>query len=292
MKLDEILSSPAKVLSQEQRQRYFETGYLQLPHFIGMNWIERLRTTTAEFVEQSRKLTESNDMILLEPGHKCDNPRPLRLNQAVNHHSVFWEFSAESILPDLASDLVGPDVKFRESTINFKWANGGSEVRWHQDIPFFPHTNLSLFVALIYLDDVGPEQGPLKVIPGSHTGEIFRHYDKDGRWIGRISDEDLNRLRLDKAVSLTGPAGTVSVLHCAAVHGSEINLSNGNRTVLILGYQSADSFGYTPFPRPTRYTDQIVRGKPAKYAHHDAIDMPLPPDWSKGFTSIFENQRR
>jgi ectoine hydroxylase-related dioxygenase (phytanoyl-CoA dioxygenase family) len=292
MKKEKILSFPARVLSEEQRQRYFETGYLQLPRFIGNDWIERLRSTTAGFVEQSRALTESNEVILLEPRHTADNPRPLRLNQAVNHHSVYWEFATQSALPDLAADLVGPDVKFRESTINFKWAEGGSEVRWHQDIPFFPHTNLNLFVALLWLDDVGADQGPLKVIPGSHNAQIFRHYDKEGNWIGRISDEDLTRVPIERAISLTGPAGTVSVLHCATVHGSEANFSSSNRTVLILGYQSADSFGYTPFPRPTRYTGHIIRGSAPKYAHLEARDMPLPPDWSKGFTSIFENQQR
>jgi hypothetical protein len=292
MLLNEILSHPAKVLSEEQRQQYFEDGYLHLPRFIGMDWVQRLRAVAAEFVECSRHVTESSDAIFVEPGHTPDNPRLLRLNQAVNHHPLFWEFATDSILPDLAVDLVGPDVKFRESTINYKWADGGSRVHWHQDIPFFPHTNLNLFVAITYLEDVGPDQAPLKVLRGSHRGEIFHHRDRSGQWLGRISDEDLTGLRLDEAVALTGPAGTVSVIHTATVHGSEPNNSKRNRPALILGYHAADSFCYTPFPRPTRYTDQLLRGNAPRFAHHEPMDMPLPPDWSEGFTSIFENQEQ
>ena len=292
MRCHEILARPGMVLTDEQRRRYFEEGYLQLPGFIGMDWIERLRAAADEFIEQSRQLTESSDALFLEPGHLPERPRLLRLNQAVDHHPAFWEFATESVLPDLAEDLVGPNVKFRESTINFKWAEGGSQVAWHQDVPFFPHTNLDLFVAITALEEVRPDQAPLKVLPGSHRREIFNHRDRDGNWLGRISDEELARLPLDDAVPLTGPAGTVSVIHTALVHGSESNLSKHNRPVLILGYHAADSFGYTPFPRPTRYTNLLLRGEAPRYAYHEPVDMPIPPDWSKGFTSIFENQEQ
>ena len=30
----------------------------------------------------------------------------------------------------------------------------------------------------------------------------------------------------------------------------------------------------------------------ARYAHHEDMIMPLPPDWSRGYTSIFEHHRR
>ena len=46
-------------------------------------------------------------------------------------------------MADVAADIVGPDVKFHHSKLNFKWAEGGEEVKWHQDIQFWPHTNYS-----------------------------------------------------------------------------------------------------------------------------------------------------
>jgi ectoine hydroxylase len=70
-----------------------------------------------------------------------------------------------STLPDVITDLVGPDVTFRESLINFKWVCGGQAIRWHQDILFYPHTNLTLMQVLVALEDATPEQGPVQVIP-------------------------------------------------------------------------------------------------------------------------------
>jgi len=35
-----------------------------------------------------------------------------------------------------------------------------------------------------------------------------------------------------------------------------------------------------------------VRGKEARFCHHEAMDMRLPPDWSDEYTSIFEYQEK
>ena len=292
MKLEDILSYPPKVLSEEQRNQYFRDGYLLLPGFVSSNWLNVLNDGLDDFIEESRKISKSTDSILLEEGHTSESPRLLRINQVVDHHEAFWKFATESALPDLACDIVGPDVKFRESTVNFKWADGGSEIAWHQDIAFMPHTNLCVFNALVYLDDVSREQGPLQVIPGSHKGEIFRHYDAGGNWIARVSDSDLPRLGVENAEALTGPAGTLVLLHLCTAHHSSTNTSTRGRPLVFLGYQAADSFCYIPFPRAPKSQGYIVRGEPARFAQHDAIELPLPPDWSGGYTSIYEDQRK
>ena len=117
----------------------------------------------------------------------------------MDHSQVFWNFATESVLPDIACDLVGPDVKFRESTVNFKWAGGGTEIAWHQDIAFMPHTNLNLFNALVYLDDVEIDQGPLQVIPGSikvkYLGTMTRLAIGSPGWLIKIW-KDLAQIKL------------------------------------------------------------------------------------------------
>src|SRR3546814_8765331 len=70
---------------------------------------------------------------------------------------------SDSVITDVAADLVGPDVKFHSCKLNFKWSKGGEEVKWHQDIQYWPHTNYSPLTIGIYLDDVGPDQGPLAI---------------------------------------------------------------------------------------------------------------------------------
>lgn len=58
---------------------------------------------------------------------------------------------------------------------------------------------------------MGPDQSPMAVIPGSHQGELFDYWDDNGHWSASILDTDLKRINLDKAVHLTGPAGTLQV---------------------------------------------------------------------------------
>ena len=293
MTLDEVFSYPPRVLSREQRALYFEEGYLCLEGLVAADWIERLRQASARMIELSRPLTESNETFVLDEGHSGEAPRLRRLNCAVDRDPVFWAYASESLLPDLAADLVGPDVKFRESLINFKWARGGDEVRWHQDLVFYPHTNTTPMLMLTCLEDVEPDQAPLMVVPGSHRLGMLEHYDGQDRWLGRISDEEIEKVPLHEAVPLTGPAGTVIVLHGCIVHGSHRNESERSRPLLTCGYSSADAFSYTPLSgsNVSKYIWQIVRGEPAKYAHHEPVRFRIPPDYSKAYTSIFEMQK-
>ena len=92
-------------------------------------------------------------------------------------------------------------------------------------------------------------------------------------------------------MSLPAPAGTLIVIHGWMIHGSDRNISDRCRPLLICGYSSADAFSYTPLGNTSRYTWEIVRGQPAKYSHHESLRLRVPPDWSRGYTSIFEDQK-
>ena len=292
MKRDEILSQPCRILTPEQRELYFEQGFVALESLLGEEWLQRVRGALAELVQRSAELADSDGTFDLEPDHTASSPRLRRIAYLDDLHPLVWELCSESVLVDLAADLLGPDVTFRECMVNFKWAGGGTEVKWHQDIPFYPHTNLSPLIMLVFIEHVGPDRGPARVVPGSHKGEIFEHYDRDGRWAGHISDEDLARVPLDSAVDLTGPAGTVTVHHGCTVHGSAPNRSASSRPLLVVGYSSADARPYTAFSYPSSHYLTVVRGRPARYAHHEPLRMRLPPDWSGGYTSIFAHQQR
>ena len=291
MKSEQILSHPPKVLSQEQRESYFENGYLLLEMFVQDAWLERLWQVTNEFIEESRSWTASGSKFDLEPGHGPDSPRLRRLSSPVEHHPLFWEFASQSVITDIAADLVGPDVKFHHSKLNFKWAEGGEEVKWHQDIQSWAHTNYSPVTIGVYLHDVGPDQGPLGVIPGTHENELFNQYNDKDQWVGHISDRDLATLPLDGAEYLMGPAGSVTAHNCRVVHGSKPNRSDLGRPLLLNVYSSADAFTYTNNPLPSRYEGEIVRGRPARQAHIDRRPCILSPDWSAGYTSLFALQQ-
>ncbi len=292
MKTNEIFSNSPQQLNQEQRIRFYDQGYLVFPELIGDEWLTPLRRALSDIVEQSRSQTESTQVIDLEPDHSVENPRLRRVAYVDDIAPVFWELCSESVLPEIAADLLGPNVKFRELMMNFKWADGGAEVKWHQDIVFYPHTHAGTLQFLLLLNGVTSDQGPLQIIPGSHKGDIFEHYDANGHWTGAISEHDLASVALDMAVSIEGPPGTVSVHHSRTIHGSAQNLSSLSRPAFVVTYSAADAMPYTAPSYKSSHYNTIVRGKQPRFAHHEDMIMPLPPDWSEGYTSIFEHQQK
>jgi hypothetical protein len=54
---------------------------------------------------------------------------------------------------------------------------------------------------------------------------------------------------------------------------------------------SADAFPYTVNPIKPKHDQFVLRGKRALFAHHDPQPCLVPPDWSKGYTSIFALQQ-
>ena len=291
MKLDKILAHSPRILSQKQREYYFENGYLLLESFITGDRLARIQETVAGIVEKSREVAVSDKMFDVEPGHTADAPRLRRLNEPVEHSDVFWNYAKDSPITDVAADLLGPDVVFHHSKLNFKWSGGGEEVKWHQDIPFYPHTNYGVLAIGLYLADVDDEMGPMGIVPGSHTGEIFNHYNDKDQWVGALDDGDVPSVPTETAHWLKGPAGSVTVHHSRAVHGSVPNRSPRPRPLLINAYSSADALPITAHPFPGPKVGTVVRGKAARWADFDDTPCLLPPDWSGGYSSIFALQQ-
>ena len=289
---EQVLAIPPKVLTQAQREQYFSEGYLYLERAISDEWIARLRAATEELVERSRKVTQSDAIFDLEPKHRPDAPRLRRVSNPVEQHPVFWDYCLKSVLPDIVADLVGPDVKFHHSKLNFKWAQGGEEVKWHYDISFWPHTNYSPLTVGTYLYDCGMEQGPLAVLPKSHLLDpMLSQYDGKGNWTGCLSAADVARLDTSKTVYITGPAGSLTIHNCRTLHSSPKNESDLGRPLLLNTMTSADAFPYTVNPIKPKHDQFMLRGKRALFAHHDPRPCLVPPDWSKGYTSIFALQQ-
>ena len=148
---EEILACEPRVLSQAQRECYFEHGYVMVESLISADWLTRLKQTTDEYLERSRTLTESDDVFDLAPGHCAERPKVRRLKWP-DVDPLYWEF-ANDVIADVAADLVGPDVTFHHSKLNFKWPTDSesNSVDWHQDIPFYPHTNYNVLAIGTYL---------------------------------------------------------------------------------------------------------------------------------------------
>ena len=280
------------MLTAAQREAYFETGFLCAEGLIPDAWLRRLNALSEAFIDESRSVTGSNEAFDIGPRHAPDTPHVRRLRALVDRHPDFWRFASESPLADIAADLVGPDVKFHSSKLNYKWPGTGEIVQWHQDIPAWPHTNYSPLTLGVYLTDCPGEQGPLTCLPGTQNGPIFVHRDAAGTWTGSVRAADMATVDTSGSADLVGRAGTVIAINCRTLHASRANLTDRVRPVALFVFSSADAFAWMPAPTPTSHTGDIVRGAPATVAHLDPFPCPVPPDWSKlGYGSIFVAQK-
>ena len=289
---EQILAARPLVLDQRERERYFEDGFLAVPGYVGAAWLDRLRALVATKIEESRPLSASDDQFDLAPDHSAEKPNIRRLRKAVDQHPELWTFAKDPAVVDLCADLLGPDVRFHSSKLNFKWSEGGDAVRWHQDIQAWPHTNCAVLTFGVYLDDTGPEQGPLTAIPGTHRGAIFEQFDAQGNWTGAVAERDVATLPTAAARELCGPAGTVVLIHCRVVHGSAANYSSRMRPLLLNVYSAADALAMAPAPAPTKHTGELVRGQEAVHVHMEPYPARLPPRWDQvRYRSIFAAQK-
>ena len=289
MSPEEVLSHKLRVLTQAQRKSYFDNGYVLVEALISDDWLEKLNRVTDSFVEKSRSAAASNDVFDLAPGHSAERPMVRRIRRPDSQDPLYWQF-ARDVLADVAADVVGPNVTFHHSKLNFKWNDGADEVRWHQDAQFYPHTNYSPLTIGTYLHDTDRAHGPVAILPGSHDGPLYDQYDSDGNWVGHLSPADAAALDTGNLALLEGPAGSITVHNCRTVHSSPPSTAPGGRPLLLNAFTSADAFAYTPHPEPSENSFTIVRGERPRWSDVDPRPCQIPPDWSGGYTSIFAAQ--
>jgi ectoine hydroxylase-related dioxygenase (phytanoyl-CoA dioxygenase family) len=168
------------------------------------------------------------------------------------------EIEAVAISPEiraLVEGVLGPEVTLARSLWFDKTAAANWNVAWHQDLtlavrerietPGFvawsvkagiPHVQppdevLERMLAVrLHLDPCGPENGALRVLPGSH-----RH--------GRLADEAIDRWRREvPEVLCAAQPGDVLLMHPLLLHASSAAVSPAHRRVLHL------EFGLGPLP--------------------------------------------
>ena len=114
--------------------------------------------------------TDGRARFDLAPEHTAEVPALRRVNNPSEIDDVYMEVMRDSAMTDMVAALIGPNVKHHHCKINLKLPGTHTEVRYHQDFAYTPHTNDDVVTALLMLDDMTPENGCLMVVPGSHRG--------------------------------------------------------------------------------------------------------------------------
>ena len=174
-----------------------------------------------------------------------------------------------------------------------KSAGYGAAVEWRQDYAFYPHSNDDILAIGVIIDDMEQENGPLMVYPGSHKGPVYDHH-VDGIFAGAILPEE-NELNPQDAVSLMGPAGSISIHHGRMVHGSALNTSDRARRILFFEMMAADAFplmgSMTRWDGIEDYNKRMLCGKPTLNPRLKDIPVRIPQPQPNVPISIYEIQK-
>lgn len=282
----------AEVLTQQQIGDYDRDGYLVLENRIPIDVISAIRGEIRRFEDEARQMTVSNDRIDLEDSHSPEVPRVRRIKLPHQISDVVNDLMRSDHVLAPVRDLLGPDLRLHTTKLNMKSAGYGAAVEWHQDFAFYPHTNDDLLAVGVILDDMVEANGPLMVFPGTHKGPLFDHH-ADGVFVGAM---DLAACGLDpaNAVSLTGPAGSISIQHARIVHGSALNTSARDRRLLFVEVMAADAFpvmgSMTKFTDIADYDSRMLCGAPTLTPRLADIPVRIPLPQPPKAGSIYEVQ--
>jgi Phytanoyl-CoA dioxygenase (PhyH) len=153
----------------------------------------------------------------------------------------FFEHSTHPAFLDLAEQVIGPDLILWGTTVFCKPPVEGLEVPWHQDGQYWPIRPRATVTLWIALDDATPENGCMRVIPGSHRMGEFGHEvsDREDLVLNNVLSDP--RLDVGAARDVALEAGQLSLHDVGIVHGSQPNRSGRRRAGFAIRYMPSTS---------------------------------------------------
>lgn len=269
------------MLSQSQIDEFWDNGFVLIESAYAIADLEPLQRQFIDWVEESRrspgafgKMLDGRPRFDVEPGHCDSRPALRRVASPEEISAVFLDILRSGPILDAVADLLGNDLRFHHAKLNSKLPGSATRVRWHQDFTFDPHSNDDCITAMLFLDDIAPELGPPRVLPGSHRGPLYPLWH-DGVFTGAVAGEIVESCEQD-AVDCPGPAGSLCLMHTRMLHASSENRSDRPRTLYIATLTAADALPLAPCAVPSCYAGQILRGRDPGRIRSIAFDMELP----------------
>ena len=156
------------MLTDEQIGKFWRDGVLIVPNAVTSNQLAALRVDMELWVEESRshdgpygETIDGRPRFDVQPGHSEDRPALRRVSAPTEVSVAHREVMADSTMVDMVAELIGPDVRLHHTKVNTKLPGATTEVQWHQDFSFTPHSNADIVTALLMVDEVTAENGPL-----------------------------------------------------------------------------------------------------------------------------------
>ena len=209
-----------KILSEEAIAQYKRDGY-----FYPVRMLD-----DGEVAANRQKL----ETFEASQGH------PIEGAQRSKSHLLFtWidDLMRHDRILDAVEDLIGPDILCWNTFFWIKEPRSETFVSWHQDLRYWGLDSGDLVTVWLALSPATPETGCMRVLPGSHVGDLLPHSDEyqqnnmltRGQEISVDVDEA-------KAVDMPLQPGEISLHNVRLAHASSPNQSQDRRIGLSLHF--------------------------------------------------------
>ena len=226
-------------LTEAQRRAFDEDGFFVAEGFFNRDEVGEMRSEFDRLREIEGDL--GGHEVHIEPGAP-------RLSNLFNKSAAFDRTLTCAPTLAAAHRLLGD---FRTYSLNARNPLAGQGLQpLHADVPRVTATDWRVVNSVIMLDDVTPENGPTRVVPGSHRWVPLNVPDVN---MAEVKPEDIEVTAADRAkmpadplaaypgqVMVTGAAGSVAVINGHIWHGGTTNESGAPRRVLHLAMGRRD----------------------------------------------------
>lgn len=220
-----------RLLGDDELMAYQSTGYHRYGPILTPEGLEEMRRQCMR-VWQAEKAA-------FDPGKTW-----LENSLLVNiHHKapIVRDFYFDGPLVNVATQVIGPNIKGATSQLTFKMSGNTRPFPWHQDNGYGELDPYNAISCLIALDDTDQENGCLWLIPGSSQAGQRRHEQRQKAEDASYKVEISAEADRSKAIPMPMRAGECLFFHCWTLHASDGNHSDRDRRILFLRYADADA---------------------------------------------------
>jgi phytanoyl-CoA hydroxylase len=190
---------------------------------------------------------------------KHPDTRPEHLHHNLMQDDPFWvRLVADEHLLDVAEKFIGPNVALFASHYIAKRPFDGQAVLWHQDGGFWPLEPMEVVTLWLALDETTPENGCLRVVPGTHELSLQEMHERSDVDNVLGSEIDLSTVDESRAVDILLSPGDVEIHHPNLIHGSHANTSPRWRRGLTIRYIPTTTRILSDEPFPSAF---LLRGE-------------------------------
>lgn len=163
---------------------------------------------------------------------------PRRLKQAHGRGAVFTEWIQHPLVIGRLAQLLGSPLYCplaHHNCVMTKHPRYSSQTGWHQDIRYWAFADRNLINAWLALGEECPENGCLRVIPGTHR-IVFSADRLDNDLFLRTDLAD-NADLIDSAIDVELSPGDVLFFHCRTFHAAGANQTDDPKLSVVFTYR-------------------------------------------------------